>query len=291
MLYRDLELTFSMGDFMFTVLSITQGKFYNSIPKHSHSKNSYELHYISYGYGTLIANNSEYDIVPGTIFMTGPGIEHEQISSIENPMTEYCIYLKVHSHKKRKSNANSLVQFFLDHSFWIDLDRNSCYELMKHILRELETQSIGYELVLQALLQQVIVQMIRNYKENNNTETKTISSSQNVNDLTYLMIEEAFLYHYKDITLGSLSKQIGLSKRQTERLLQMHYNKTFLQKKSEARMYAACTLLRDTDRSISSIAYDLGYTSVEHFSNAFKRYFHKTASEYRKLKNDRDLHN
>ena len=80
----------------------------------------------------------------------------------------------------------------------------------------------------------------------------------------------------------ALAAQIGLGRRQTERLLQMHYHKTFLQKKTAARMSAACSLLRDTSLSISSIAENLGYSSVEHFSTAFKKCYHMTPSAFRK---------
>lgn len=282
MKFRDLKLTFSIGDTDFTVLSICLEKLIQPIPKHSHSKNSYELHYVPYGYGTLILNNQNYDITPGSLFMTGPEIEHEQISLPDNPMTEYCIYLKVNLNSKPNPSTHTLVQFFLERSFWIGTGGQYYNELMKQILLELEAKDIGYELVLQSLLQQVIVQMMRSYRENDGGDVKPASSSQNDNDLTYLIIEEAFLYDYKDITLESLARKVGLGKRQTQRLLQLQYNKTFLQKRTEARMFAACTQLRETKQNISSIAYHLGYSSVEHFSNAFQNYFHKTPSAFRK---------
>lgn len=283
MKYRDLKIKFSMEDIDFTVLSICLEKLIKPIPMHTHSKNSYELHYISYGYGTLITGDTQYKIAPGTLFMTGPEIEHEQISAPDNPMTEYCIYFKINGIDKKKYNpSQNLIHYFLSHTFWIGVDSNNIHEIMKNIIRELENKYIGYEFVIQSLLQQAILQMIRYYKANDTTKADSMLPTQNVNDLTYLIIEEAFLYDYNNITLDSLALQVGLGKRQTERLLQMHYNKTFLQKKTEARMSAASTLLRDKERTISSIAYDLGYSSVEHFSNAFKRYFHKTPTVYRK---------
>ncbi len=281
MKYRDLKLTFTIEDISFTVLSICLEKLTDPMPMHSHSKNSYEFHYISYGYGTLRTESETYDITPGTLFVTGPEVEHEQLSDPENPMTEYCIYLKVNLPGKQRFPDNTLMGRFLCHPFWFGSGDNTIHELMKQLLLELETQDTGYELILQALLQQFLLLLIRKYKT-----TDRISKSDNApgitaNDLTYLLIEEAFLYNYKDITLEQLATQVGLGKRQTERLLQMHYNKTFLQKKTEARMSAACSLLRDTSYPISEIAASLGYSSVEHFSNAFKRYCKQTASAYR----------
>lgn len=281
MKYRDLEITFTIENITFQTISICLEKLTQPMPMHSHSKNSYEIHYISYGYGTLRSNNTSYDIIPGTLFVTGPEVEHEQISEAEDPMTEYCIYLKVSPHSK--SDRESFVNSFLNQLFWFGSGDTIYHELMKQIISELEQRPPGYELLLKALLQQVILYLARKYQESKQTDSSLINSSKFSNDLTYLIIEEAFLYNYKDITLEDLSKQIGLGVRQTERLLKLHYHKTFQQKKTEARMSAAYSLLRDTSLSISEIAYSLGYSSVEHFSNAFKRHSSLTPSAYRKL--------
>ena len=331
MKYRNLDLTFSMDDVTFTVLSISNEQMIVPIPRHSHSRNSYELHYISYGCGTLIADDVRYKITPGTFYMTGPQVFHEQISDPDDPMREYGVYLKVNL--PRKGTKSELLKDFLQQSFFFGPAGIEVYELMKRLISELEQGPEGHRLMLSALLQELIVEIARLYR----TATKakfdntlkassdarlfsTLSSDSNSNDAystgsqtrgalshgtpidntrssavlapnsvtgthlpddqTYLIIEEAFLYNYRDITLESLAKLLNLSRRQTERLLQQHYGKTFLQKKKEARMSAACIMLQAGDRSIASVAYELGYSSPEHFTHAFKNYFHMAPSLY-----------
>ena len=279
MKYRDLEIVFSIENVDFHTLSICLEKLDTPMPMHSHSKNSYEIHYISYGCGTLITSNDRYDITPGTLFVTGPKVMHEQISVPEDPMIEYCIYIKVDTESKAKKG--SLADSFLRQDFWFGNGDNAFHELMKRLLIELENREIGYELAIQALLSQVILYLTRKYREADTVANaaQTFPSGRTA-DLTYLLIEEAFLYNYMDVTLDSLASQLNLGPRQTERLLKLHYNKTFQQKKTEARMSAACSLLRDTNKTISEIALLTGYSSVEHFSTAFKRYMGCTATEY-----------
>lgn len=48
-------------------------------------------------------------------------------------------------------------------------------------------------------------------------------------------------------------------------------------------MSVASILLRDKDRSIAFIADELGYSSPEHFSSAFRKYYKMSPSEFRKL--------
>jgi AraC family 4-hydroxyphenylacetate 3-monooxygenase operon regulatory protein len=57
---------------------------------------------------------------------------------------------------------------------------------------------------------------------------------------------------------------------------------TFLQKKTEAKMSMAAVLLGDLNHSITKVSDDLGYSSLEHFSHAFKKYYGVTARQYRK---------
>lgn len=293
MKYRDLEITFQLEDIPFNTISIALEKLDKPMPMHSHSKNSFEIHYVSFGFGKLISYGKTYEITPGTLFVTGPEIEHEQISVPDNPMTEYCIYVKVAPSKnisstkrgsKKKAGENapqSLVNTFLDHPFWFGTADNTYHELMKQIIAELDEKPSGYELMLKSLLPQVILYLIRKYQESEASVSPKSEKKESINDLTYLIIEEAFLYDYRDVTLEDLASRVNLGVRQTERLLKLHYNKTFQQKKTEARMSAACSLLRDSNHSISSIALSLGYSSVEHFSNAFKKHFGTTPSIYR----------
>lgn len=283
MKYRNLKIRFTIENTQFTILSIGLEKMIRPIPKHSHSKNSYELHYISYGYGTLIANDTEYEITPGTFFMTGPGVTHEQISLPSDPMTEYGVYLQVNFPGSRISGEKqNYMPDFLNCDFWIGTAENSMHELMKQIFNELEQQPYGYELMLPPLLLQLILIVTRLYKRDEKISDAQVSSTLPPDDLIYLTIEEAFLYDFKTLTLEKLAGLVCLGPRQTERLLKKHYNKTFQQKKTEARMSAAGLLLQNSDKSINTIAEELGYSSAQHFSNAFKNYYQMTPAAYRK---------
>lgn len=288
MKYRNLNLSFAMGDVTFTVLSISNELMLEPIPRHAHSRNSYELHYISYGHGTLIADDKRYDLTPGIFFMTGPEVFHEQISDPKDPMREYGAYLKVSL--PRGGTASEVLASFLSRPFYLGQADLEIYESLKRLLTELESHPKGESLMLSAIMQQLILQIVRQYGR---TDTEASRDENGTGgripeDQTYLIIEEAFLYNYRDLTLESLSDLLNLSKRQTERLLLKHYNKTFQQKKKEARMSAACIYLQEGNKSIAGIAEELGYSSQEHFSHAFKSYYHTTPTAYaRAVQSDR----
>ena len=280
--YNDLNIRFSIDNTELYALKISFERFLRSIPSHNHSSNSYEIHYIAYGYGEITVDNVVYDVIPNTLYVTGPFVEHSQVPYREDPMAEYCIYLKIDAKTQdcKKNNFSSLLTSLENTHWWFGQDRQNVHSVMQNIFHELENQYTGYITQVQTLLQQLIVNLVRNYE---NCSTSTIHfGASNILDRNYLIIEECFLYEYQDITLETLSSRLGLSTRQTERLLIKHYGKSFLKKKLEAKMSAASILLQDHSKSITDIAGEVGYSSVEHFSNAFRQHYKIPASKYRK---------
>ena len=121
---------------------------------------------------------------------------------------------------------------------------------------------------------------MRNYEQEKKPEYRFADT--NLYNSKSMIIEEYFLYEYRTLSLDILADRLKLSTRQTQRLLQEYYGKTFQQKKAEARMSAASILLGEKNRSIASIAEELGYSSAEHFSSAFKKYYQVSPGSYRR---------
>ena len=278
--YTDLNIQTTIDNISFQVLNIVYERFNRPMPKHSHGNNSYELHYIPSGHGIVTIDGKSYDAEPGTLYMTGPHVEHEQIPSKDDPMEEYCIYFKLSKAVSKASEPETAASIFAKTHFWYGKDSQNLLEIIKQIFFELENKYTGYMIQVEALLQQCIVKIVRNY------ETHRISDSHfahtNLVDSKYLIVEESFLYDYESITLESLADRLGLGIRQTERFIKEYYGKTFTQKKTEARMSMAKIFLNDKDLSISEIAKRLNYSSVEHFAYAFKKYYGISARDYRK---------
>lgn len=285
--YDKTGISFQIGAVRCHALKFSFEQQHRSFPSHSHSSNSWEIHYIAYGKGTITLDHTPYPIGPDSLFITGPHIEHSQTPDPEDPMAEYCIYLKFEAgnHPLIQAGNPEFLNRFFSASQFITRDRQNLLPLMQTLFYELETCGIGYRTALEALLTQLLVLTVRNLDHSKNTtsvtESPTIEPSPA--DRNYLIIEECFLYENQDLTLKTLASRLGLSQRQTERLLQKHYGKTFLQKKFEAKMSEALVLLKDPSNSITDISIQLGYSSVEHFSAAFRNYYGISPREHRKL--------
>ncbi len=280
--YDKTGLTFPIGNIRCHALKFSFEQLHRSFPSHSHSRNSWEIHYIAYGKGTITLNHCTHQVGPDSLFITGPHMEHSQIPDPEDPMAEYCIYLKFEcrNHPLIQEKNPEFLNRFLSTDHFIGQDSQNLHPLMQTLFHELETRSIGYRTVLESLLTQLLVLTVRNLELPENMEPTADFSLSDRNDL---IIEESFLYEYRDLTLEKLSSRLALSPRQTERLLQKHYGKTFLQKKFEAKMSVAQVLLKDPSNTITDLSVMLGYSSVEHFSAAFRQCFGMSPREWRKL--------
>ena len=281
--YKDLNIRIVIEQTTFLTLNIVCEQFTRAMPKHSHGSNSYEVHYIPHGHGTLYINNQTFPIIPNTLYMTGPHVEHEQIPARDDPMVEYCIYFKLENSIPATATRRDGISYkFTSTPFWFGQDTQALYPLMQQLFYELEHQFSGYTIQVESLLQQCVVKLVRNYE--NMHPSRSHFPPSNLGDSKYIVVEESFLYEFETITLDNLSARLGLSNRQTERFLKSYYGKTFIQKKADAKMSMAKILLNDSALTISDIAERLNYSTVQHFSYAFKQYYGISASSYRKTR-------
>lgn len=88
--------------------------------------------------------------------------------------------------------------------------------------------------------------------------------------------------HYKDVTLKELSDNFHLSKPYVSKYIKDHTGITFQEAVKKARLKKAKVLLKETNRTVESIAASVGYETVEHFNRLFKNAYDMTPVQYRR---------
>jgi AraC-like DNA-binding protein/mannose-6-phosphate isomerase-like protein (cupin superfamily) len=283
-----MDVKVAVGEIVLNILYGRFGYIYESMVEHSHSNRSYELHFIPYGQGTLIANNHKYDITPGTLYMTGPNVNHEQITNPADPMAEYCICFEVLPNSQRSTFMNHreqldlslIVHHLVNTPFWFGQDHQNMLQSFEKLALVAKHQYVGYYTNIRNILCEMIIKLVRNYT--NNDPSKVGMPLKTLDDKRLVIIENSFLDQYHSITIQELADKLGLSIRQTERMIKHHYGVSFTTKKKQARMNAAAHLLTTTTKTISEIAQQVGFSSLEYFCSTFKKHYNVSASVYRK---------
>lgn len=288
--YSKLNFPFTIHGLLFRAYNLTYSSSTITFPEHNHGPGCYEIHYVEAGKGTLKVQNQDYPLTSQTLYVTGPHVLHSQIPDPGDPLVEYCLIIQLEplqtkSGKDPLSTHHSpeFLSAFRNTTFWHGTDTQNLSFLLKKIFDELANKHTGYVTEVTALLNQLIIHIIRNYESKQETschfDTVTPETSQ------LLIVDECFIYEYQTLTLDRLASRLGISPRQTERLLKKQYGLTFTQKRTQARMAVAISLLKDNTLSLSDIAEKLGYSSVGHFSSAFYKTYGYHARTYRSKTN------
>lgn len=216
-------ISFVWNGLNFTVSKIGGGTLHGEIAAHAHSKNSYELHYITAGRGILHTDTTEYALQAGNFFITGPQVMHAQISDEQHPMQDIFIYLQ----REDTLCKNAVGLTFAETHFWFC--KKFPDTVLKLIFSENRERRVDYETAVSGLLQHLLTEIVRRFLP---AEYVADKSADSLNDRRFWIIENAFLFD-EALTLRSLSEKIGLCERQTERLLQKYYGKGFRDIKKE----------------------------------------------------------
>jgi len=280
-------IRFLLEGVVVNAVMVSYRRFTEVMPEHAHGENVYEIHMVLDGKGTVMLDKKEYSVSSGDLYVTGPGVLHEQIPGKEAFITEFGVYLQL----EKGRAGGELIQCLRQHPMWHGKGRCILLSLVGQILQEKSAKQIGSAEKMPHLLAEFLIECIRSMKYEKSIVTEeeeqmlpeeSFSAHTIQEENTLLVMDEVFLYEYRDITLQKLAQRLGFSARQTQRLLYRIYGKSFTQKKLEARMSAAVMLLQNSRYNITEISEQLGYSSMEHFSHAFTKYYGYVPSKVRK---------
>ena len=130
-----------------------------------------------------------------------------------------------------------------------------------------------------AICNGIIIELIGHlFNEHLSTSSNLIKAKKIQKALKYLQEN----YHDSSLKIADLAKISFLSEKQFRRIFLSLYNKTpyaFLQ---EFRITKAEILLTNTQKSISEIAFQCGFSDVYSFSHSFKNHKNISPQKYRK---------
>ena len=249
------------------------------IAAHAHSNTSFEIHYIEHGWGSVTIDGQRYPVEADTLYITGPGVIHSQTSDRSMPVIEYCLYLEC---RRSSPSRQSFFSLFAETKFWMCKDEGRLFPLLRRLVEENRNPQQGTAEMSETILRQIIITLTRIYCRPQ--QGKAFPAAMPAPTYTRLLpiVEDAFFYRYRTLTLSGLAASLHLSVRQTQRLMQRSFGKTFSQKLTEARISAAAQFLLDTQLSVTEIGERTGFSSIEHFSSSFKRFTGVSPTQYRK---------
>lgn len=247
------------------------------MPLHWHLE--YELILVLSGKFHLSLDGKQYILEAGDSAWIGDGVIHGGLP--ENCIYE-CVVFDLTALLRDTPLCKQTAGEFLSNStlFTGPLTKNSteiC--IADKIFETMEKEQKGYEWVTIGLLWQLMGNLLKNAKSQNN------SSAPSRHQITRMKTVLSYIRdnYNQPITLAQLAQFAGMSPRYFCRAFSAMTGMTPMAYLNYYRIECAGEQLRLTDKSITEIALECGFNDMSYFSKQFKRYKNSTASQYRHL--------
>lgn len=154
--------------------------------------------------------------------------------------------------------------------------------LLADFAAELANDKTGKEIVMRALVEQVLVHILRNYSQPRLSDQLELSRVGLIDRRIRRSVELMHTQLDQDLTLKALAAASYLSPFHFARLFKKLTGSTPHNYLAGIRATRAQLLLADTDLSVTEVGAQVGYLSASHFTKAFRLATGTTPREFRK---------
>lgn len=256
----------------------------------THSHDFVEIVIFHKGYGEHTINENKFKIIPGDIYLINGNIEHSYNNN--NNKQPICV-TNIIFYPKLLDASLKYDNFISDYYYLItgkpletpcdfiylkkDINRN-CFKIIELISYEMQHKELFYLDNIKYLLRSILDIFIKNIAER--ALPQKFNPSQK--ELAYNVVNYIETHYFENITLNSVARTFNYTPNYLNSILINISNTSFKKHLQSIRCKNACKMLKETSDSIYDICCAVGYTSLTHFTETFKREIGVTPSQYRK---------
>lgn len=276
----DYDLT--INDFNPTVFYVTKCKMTRNGVYHDHDYT--ELAYILSGKGKYLVNGVEYDVEAGDLIICNPGVMHTHIvTNTKEPTIEFIAGFTNFHFKNMPPNTIMTK----DGSCIINTTAQLKQDLMMHcyaMLAEKESCNLGKYFMFKTHLMQMLLLIMRDIVGDEDSGQKKCNfESYNKNYAVKQIINYLNENYDQKISLEQIAHNMYLSPVYISKIFKEETGESPINYLIKIRLEKAREILVQSDyNSIKSIANQVGYEDVYHFSKLFKKYYGVSPLNYRK---------
>ncbi len=237
-----------------------------------------EFHCVFSGEETITLPEREQQILllPGQILLLPPQLYHSVSTPESTTVDRLCFNLSIEAAPDSTDIALRLYRQLKEAVTFEDPVANQLVQQCRNLRQQ--TPSAFMNRRQGTLLLSAAFQLMSNLADNTASQDNPISRSVRQKWTIEQYIESHFT---ENDGLSGLAQELYLSQRQTRKLVQRFMGEDYKTIIIRRRMELAEIFLRDTDKSLEEIAWQVGYRSYSGFQLSFKRYFGILPSQLR----------
>ena len=231
-----------------------------------HLHKELEVIYVEYGTAQAVVDSRVYDLKKGDLLILFPNQSHYyHVPPMQGKF--WILILPPHI----LMEIENVVRDYLPENNVISVEDGS---VLEHYLQKMIAAKQPY------WLPEIGAYAILTMKEIL-TRITLMPQKTYLKDALKSILEYCCTHFTEEISLEVLSKELHLNKSYISQVLNQQTNMSLRSFINTLRVDAACRMLRNTERSITEIAQDVGYDSIRSFNRAFSGITSMTPKDYR----------
>ena len=241
--------------------------YHHTPPEHCYGpaiREYYLLHLIESGKGTIERNGTVTPLSAGEAFLIKPGETTTYRADKDEPWTYY--WISFHG-----EFAKTLIERTTNR-LCMPYQKSGLVALKNAFSQTIQNENADMVGILRLLF---------NVLDSIKTQETTAKKSENTDAVALAMRYMESNYHL-DIDVQSLASQLGFSRAYFSTLFQKNTGETPYHYLTKLRITRAQTYLQSSALSVEEIAYSVGFSSLQRFSEMFKKECGVSPLQYRK---------
>lgn len=278
---------------------IGKNKFSKNAPLHQHQY--IQINYISHGSGVHEVKGQQVPVSVGNVFVMPPYVPHRILPS-EDSSFVHVIEIEflpefLNQQFNNLSGTRDLFDFryislFLDEeaihpSLYLTNDaQKDANRIIQKLFQEYQEQLPLFEYSFKALLLELLVVLNRTFYSYNPEPTHLSNNYQHHQTIIQNVLKYIDLHFSENLRIEDMAKLSAMSQSYFCYFFKLFVGRTFTQYLIDKRIEYAKTLLSQSNLSVTQIAFDAGFNSMNHFIRTFRLYNQISPGQYRKLTQD-----
>ena len=250
------------------------------ILRHRHS--SHEFHIVKSGSCRVILDGSEHTFSAGQMYITPPGVFHEQVSCSDDGYLEYGLHCEIKADSDIMPEQQEILEIYKNMEFAAIDDSKYIEHLFELIFEQAYNMELGYYSGIKHIICLIINAAAASLSDTGRPKV-VYEEKNNLSNLRFKEIDKYILDNLSSaMKVSDISKYTYLSEKQIGRIIKARtgmgskdYILSLLHQK--AKHY-----LKYSEYSVGEIAERLGFSSSAYFCAFFEKLEGYTPSEFRK---------
>lgn len=250
-----------------------------------HYENTYQILFLLAGKILYRVGEKEYEASRGGIIVLNTREEHT-LKVLEYPYERYLIQIRTDFFVKEVQYPEIIAIFIkrpLNFSHLLTVSEpvwNFIYEIVQEMEREYLRKNKYWEIFVGSDLRRMFIMIFREC-----ADILSMMKTGNSVALAYRIMDYLEHHFAEEITVDSIAEAMFLNKDYIAHVFKDETGFSLMNYVISLRMNKAKLLLMETDKSVTDIAIECGYSDFAYFSKQFKKTTKLSPSKFRKERN------